>query len=727
MKSDDVSLSATIEGLVTRIGLRGPNSRQFWAIYASFLIITALTLFLSPYMRFEAPVRLEDYPIGLSAIRDVIVDADLVYVDEVATELKAREREAMVLPLFVIDKAETDSMLESFESFAAQAMQGVLPKEYEGFAGPEIREIITKGGKRRDALLEDARALLREFAANGIVRMPVEGLGRYNRDAIEVIDLATGERTEYARSEIIELDRLAERTKALYAERGIEGQSIEDAISLSTAFARENAFFDEGASAERLRRARSTVEPVLRRLSKGELVIARGEIVGQAAYEKLKALSSIGTSLSLPNAIGIVAYVGLIYALAWALFRRPVGKPRFTEKELILIIAMGTAHVAIAVALSRILKLSEAIPLSLVLPGAFFSMTIALLHSPRTAVLISLIFSLLVLPVSRFDASSFIFSLFSGASASYVVQRIERRIDLVRASGLLAAMQSLIIATILLIQGAGIGSFLEPIFWGAFTGFMCGVLTLGTLPIWEQLLNAPTRFRLMELADLNAPILRRLLDAAPGTFSHSITVANLAEGACREIGADALVARVGAYYHDIGKIDNPGYFIENQSGKNPHDGLDPKRSAAIIKAHVAHGVERASQLGLPECVVDIIGQHHGNGTISWFYEEAKKLDPKAAAEDFRYPGRPPQSREAAVVMLADSVEAAMRSLKNPTPEGIEELIETLFMQKLSQGQLSEAELSLKDLELIRAAFSRILGGHYHSRIEYHWQRGGLAR
>jgi putative nucleotidyltransferase with HDIG domain len=238
-------------------------------------------------------------------------------------------------------------------------------------------------------------------------------------------------------------------------------------------------------------------------------------------------------------------------------------------------------------------------------------------------------------------------------------------------------------------------------------------------------LNAATTFRLIELSDLNSPILRRLFSAAPGTYSHSLMVANLAEAACQDIGANALLARVGAYYHDIGKMDNPDYFVENQTVYNKHEDIAPRLSATVIRSHVKLGVEKGRLLGLPKEVIDIIAEHHGNSVISWFYHEALKRESpdvhgKSAVnmDDFSYPGNPPRSRESAVVMLADVTEAAVRTLKKPSASRLEKYIQELIMSKFEHGQLSESELTFRDLETIKKAFVRVLAGHYHARIEY---------
>ena len=313
----------------------------------------------------------------------------------------------------------------------------------------------------------------------------------------------------------------------------------------------------------------------------------------------------------------------------------------------------------------------------------------------------------------------------SGIAGAYVVRSASSRIDLVRA----AVLQAFIQASISVLFSSGMGmlprEFALVGFIHAGNGFLCGVLVLAILPVLEQSLNSPTRFRLLELSDLNTPTMKRLQSVAPGTYSHSITVAHLAETACRAIGADPLLARVGAYYHDIGKMEQPEYFIENQSGYNKHEEINPRLSATVIRSHVKIGAEKARGLGLPRAIVDIIAQHHGNGIIAWFFDQAQKIDPETKAEDFTYPGDPPESREAGVVMLADSVEAASRTLKKPTVSRLEQFIREIIEGKVAAGQLDRCALTFRDLDMVRASFIKILAGYFHSRIEYPKSRESL--
>jgi cyclic-di-AMP phosphodiesterase PgpH len=240
------------------------------------------------------------------------------------------------------------------------------------------------------------------------------------------------------------------------------------------------------------------------------------------------------------------------------------------------------------------------------------------------------------------------------------------------------------------------------------------------LPIAERLTGRETHLTLLEWGDLHHPLLQRLSLEAPGTYAHTIAIANMSEAACRAIGANALLARVGAYYHDIGKLSKPLYFVENQPrGRNPHDKLKPGTSASIIRNHVREGLELADSVKLPAAIRAFINEHHGTNTISYFMERARERDGGVSnPADFTYPGPVPQSAETAVVMLADASEAMARQLATPTPERVRDVIERVVAQRLSEGQLRDAPLSLRQLTIVKREFARVLGGMYHARVEY---------
>ncbi|MBM3243916.1 MAG: HDIG domain-containing protein [Candidatus Omnitrophica bacterium] len=253
-------------------------------------------------------------------------------------------------------------------------------------------------------------------------------------------------------------------------------------------------------------------------------------------------------------------------------------------------------------------------------------------------------------------------------------------------------------------------------------GLICSIIVLGVLPIFEYLFGAITNISLLELADSHHPLLERLIQEAPGTYHHSLIVGNLSESASKAIGANALLSRVGAYYHDIGKLQKPGYFSENQNGNsNKHDDLSPEMSKLVIMKHVREGVDLAKEYKLNPALIDFIEQHHGKSLVYYFYLRAlenPKEDQQVEEEGYRYPGPKPKSKETAIVLLADSVEAAVRSLKEPNPQAIEGLVHKVINNKFIDGQLDECDLKLKDLEKISAVFIKLLCGIYHSRESY---------
>jgi putative nucleotidyltransferase with HDIG domain len=308
--------------------------------------------------------------------------------------------------------------------------------------------------------------------------------------------------------------------------------------------------------------------------------------------------------------------------------------------------------------------------------------------------------------------------LTSGLVSSILVFGARRRMAVIRAGLMVSILQAIMV---FFIDGLRIVSPVRYIFLMA-NGIVSSVIVVGVLPIFEYLFKTVTNISLLELADFNHPLLQQMVLEAAGTYHHSLVVGNLSEAACQAIGANALLARIGAYYHDIGKLKKPDYFSENQNIKeSKHDTLSPTMSKLVIMNHVKDGIEMAKRHKLNPRLIDFIMQHHGNSLVYYFYRRALENleeDQEIKEEGFRYPGPKPNTKETAIVLLADSVEAAARTLKEPTPVKIEELVHKIINNKFIDGQLDECELTLKDLEKISTVFIRILGGIYHSRIIY---------
>nr|HPN66912.1 HDIG domain-containing protein [Candidatus Omnitrophota bacterium] len=320
----------------------------------------------------------------------------------------------------------------------------------------------------------------------------------------------------------------------------------------------------------------------------------------------------------------------------------------------------------------------------------------------------------------RFD-SSLIF-LSGSVIGIYTVRSVRNRSELFKA-GVVVGVVNAFCAI-----GLGILNNLESdvIFKDAamylMNGLAVGIIIVGTLHLFESMFRITTNISLLELADPNKPLLKELILKAPGTYHHSLIVGNLAESACDAIGANGLLARVGSYYHDIGKVEKSEYFAENQMvSESQHDKLAPTMSSLIIINHVKDGLDKAKKAGLNRSLMDFIEQHHGTGLIYYFYQRAlESVEDLAKLEEegFRYPGPKPQTKETAIVHLADSVEAASRTLQNPTPSNLEELVRRIINNKFIDGQLDECDLTLKDLNTIAATFTKVLTGVYHTRVQY---------
>ena len=425
---------------------------------------------------------------------------------------------------------------------------------------------------------------------------------------------------------------------------------------------------------------------------------------------------------SIRDVIGYSLLVLLIYILYLILQGRIIlGRALSTRERYLLAIITGS-YVIGSVLINNLFhqgaQSAEGFPIALAMPTALFVTILAIFLETRAAMIMALALPLGAYLTGAFDTNSYIIALVSGIAAAAVLYNTQNRMNLIKAGLYIAAANCAAVIVVLLIRRSAFAEYPSLLFWGALNGIISGMLTLGFLPPLEHALNAATPFRLLELSDLNSPILRKLFTTAPGTYNHSLMVANLSEQACQDIGANALLARVGAYYHDIGKIDNPDYFVENQSEHNKHDEIAPRLSTTIIRSHLKLGVEKAHNLGLPKAVITIISEHHGNSVISWFYNKAAQREESVNSEDFTYPGNPPRSKESAVVMLADITEAAVRTLSKPTAGKIEKFIQQLFDAKIESGQLSESDLSFRELEIIKKAFVRVLASFYHARIEY---------
>ncbi len=454
-------------------------------------------------------------------------------------------------------------------------------------------------------------------------------------------------------------------------------------------------------------------------VQKGEKVIRKGFVISEEAYRKLEKMANVREYIDYRAFADALIYFAVLIVLWFFLFSKTLVGHTPLLKESVVQVLFFLANYAAAVFVQKLpFAASSPYKLCIFLPNLLFIFLIVILFGEKQAVFFALISALGLFNASNFSLIVFFYTLSTGFVCCRIIRKLENRIQMVFAA-LITAMLNVLTAFLLKVifddnfDSAGIIAF-----GLAINGFLSGILVLGLVTPLEQILNTASVFRLIDLSDLNNPMMRKMLLTASGTYNHSLMVAQLAENACKAIGANSLMARVGAYYHDVGKIDKSEYFVENQSGQNKHDEINPNLSVSIIRSHVKKGVEIANSLRLPRQVIDIISEHHGNGVMQYFYQEALKANPDTKPEDYSYFGNPPTSRESGVVMLADTVEAACRTLDKPTVPRLEKFIHTLIEAKMQAGQLKNCALTFGELTKIQDTFVSILAGYYHSRIEY---------
>ncbi|MGV8145634.1 MAG: HD family phosphohydrolase [Alkaliphilus sp.] len=494
---------------------------------------------------------------------------------------------------------------------------------------------------------------------------------------------------------------------------GLSDMYKELAISVINATIRPNNFLDIVASEQNKIEAKGKIEDVI--IREGDIVVREGEII---LSDNLVILSELGL-LEGDKTADTMLFVGiglivLMMQILLILYMRIFNKTKLKKTGqllLLIIIFVGTLVMA---------RATSGISVYLI-PIAASVMLIALLVDARLALLINLCVTILIATITNIDVSIIFMTLLGGTAGVLSIINANQRGKIFISGLLVGVVQSVTIVGFGLVNMTEAYDLLTFALLAFVNGVFCSVLTVGSLPLWESIFGVLTQIKLLELSSQNHPLLKKLMIEAPGTYHHSIIVGNLSEAAANAVGANALLARVGSFYHDIGKTSRPYFFKENQlTSENPHEKITPSLSALIITGHVKDGMEMAKKHKLPMEIQDFIIQHHGTTLVYYFYHKAKEAagGEEVDEQSYRYWGVKPQTKETAIVMFADSVEAAIRSLSAPTEEKIEKFITKIIKDKLDDGQMEECDLTLKELEIIKRTFVKTVMGTFHERIEY---------
>jgi putative nucleotidyltransferase with HDIG domain len=673
--------------------------------------------------------------VGDVADRDYIARSDISYLDKAITDENKKKIRLNTPPVYMYDSETTEILLQDFMTLLNSLEEGTRYNDYNEIdrvsdvaVSSEQYSLMLKLSKRNKDLINLLLSRYTSILSEGIISLDdnqslisLTGIvvGRYEDGQLSetLYDIELMNRSEGATGQLMELINNGDVT------------SQQSALlkSLFTSFCRQTVFYDREASERRLTTRLEIEAPFYRKIKKNQKIVNRNEIITPEIVDALKAIeeqrSGLNEVFSLKN---IVSTLGIIFLLMiFSMFILLFAQPGFFDdiRNILFVIPILLFYIIYLTMIVFLGLEKDTTVFGFYFPISMISITISFLYSKRLAAYFSIIVSLFFFVFTDYYPYSFVFVLASGLMSVYAISNVKRRVDLLMA-GLKIAVMNLVITLFIVISTDNLVLY-EIATLGVISvvnGITSSVVAIGLIALGEIMLNSPTVFRLQELCDSSNPLLKKLFDTASGTYNHSIMVANIAETAAFEIGANPTLAKAGGLYHDIGKIENPEYFVENQSGENIHDTLKPSVSVSIIKSHVKNGIERARKSKLPQRVIDIIAQHHGSTLIKYFYNQALEQEQSDKEEvqktHYQYPADNPQFPEAAIVLMADQVEAATRGLKKPTMTSIEKIISGVLDDKFQEGILDDSGLTLKDITRIQKVFLKVIAGMYHTRVEY---------
>lgn len=570
-----------------------------------------------------------------------------------------------------------------------------------------------------DAFEYDLKKIVQDIMAIGVLDREKERMANTDRQLLIVAD------SIYSFNEFYDLPEARTRVQELLNSNYTnQAYNIQIGFAIINYFMRPNYIYDEALYNKRISEAVAKVPLARGFVKEDEKIVDRNERITPEIRKKLISLASKMAEMgmqkggwgSIFTVFSRFLFVSLLLFLLIVFLK--LEAPDILENiHDILLISLIILLISVSAFIAYRVNVHEYL-----IPVTIGAMLMSAIYDLKIGYACAAVLSILVGALWGNSYGLVMVSFFCGVMAVILISRVRKRKQLISFMVYLAGLYLLMITAIGFIQSLPFREIFAQWRWGAINGIMSPIITYGFLiPFVESVFNKTTDFTLLELSNLNHPLLKRLSVQAPGTYHHSIIVGNLAEAAAQAVNANSLLARVGSYYHDVGKIEKAEYFVENQiGGDNAHAKLTPRMSALILGNHVKKGVELSDQYKLPQAIKDIVVQHQGTLVMTFFYEKAKAKEglDEVNENDYRYPGPRPQTKEAAIVMLADAVEAASRALKDPNHSRLKGLIEELVDDRFQSGELDESPLTLKDLENIKESFLTILAGIFHTRLEY---------
>ncbi|MDW0117385.1 HDIG domain-containing protein [Sporosarcina thermotolerans] len=697
------------------------KSLKFKYLSLFVVILAAIALFSLMY----GNVKQETYELHEFKISPKTIRSLKTVEDTVKTEQEKRRIEAEVTPFYQFN----EDISKNRSAIATQLFDIIIEAKQVNVPDPDdeskivksrsdqIKEIRTKFTKLEE---EEPGLRLTNEAISSLLNENIIELRKMQREVSTIIE---EELSKPIRGGDLSTVRYEVERKLRLSE-AIRPAVLQTLITLGRSLVVETETINKELTNKRIEEEKNAVES--KRILQGQVIVREGQFIDSEIYRQLELAGLLTNQSSLKPIIGLSLFVLFVSAIIYMHFLTWQEKSNKKKKSLLIVYSIFFI-LAVMMKLIGLIDKEFDVQVAFLFPTALAPLLVKLLTNERLAFMMTIVTAAtagIMLHegfTSIMQMEIVLYILFGGIVSIYVLGNNGRRSNILRTSLAVAASNILFIGFYLLMTQSTY-DLTELIFYlivALTSGIVSGALTIGLMPFFESAFGLLSDMRLIELSNPNHPLLKKVLTETPGTYHHSVMVANLADAACESVGANGLLARVGSYYHDIGKTVRPNFFIENQHGTtNPHDALPPEKSRDIIIAHATDGADLLAKHKMPSEIVDIARQHHGTSFLKFFFVKAKEMGQDVVEDDFRYPGPKPQTKEIAIISISDSVEAAVRSIKEPTPEKISKLVKSIISSKLSDGQFDECDLSMRELKTIENVICETLNGIFHSRIEY---------
>ena len=664
-------------------------------------VLIYISVFLIIYLLLITSIAPKKYNLSVGDIATVDIKAPIDTVDEVATQANIDEAVAKAKEdkKYYVDSEVKTKRLENIKNLFNKLAIAASSDKEESEKIESIKEI------------EEFRLSDEDYTI--LIDIPSAKLTEIQNISLEILEAAY--KNNIGENDYEAIQKAREIVDNELTNNNLNRDLEETLRSIIYSQIEPNLFIDTEKMEENIKEAQKNAQKVI--IKKNQIIVKEGEPVTERQIEILEELGLLNSGLTksyIASFIFLAILVAIILFIQYSYILRE-RKDIFNEDKLIILISSINI-------ITLIISMGVNIISPYLIPIACGAMLITILIDHRVSLVVSLLNLIFVAIIVGFDSMVIVLSVLSIILGSIALKKVQQRNDIIYSTIYITVILGMMSLTLGMISSNNLKEIFIQTFYILLGVLISGILAVGLLPFFESIFDVVTNIKLLELSNPNQPLMKKLLMEAPGTYHHSMMVANLAEAAAEAVGGNPVIARVGAYYHDIGKTKRPYFFGENQLGKeNPHDKITPNLSTLIILSHPKDGLELAKEHNIPKVIQDIIVQHHGTTLVKYFYYKAKNSaenPDEIKEEDFRYSGPIPNTKESGILMLSDSVEAAVRSISDPTKGKIEEMVNNIINDKLNNKQLIDCDLTLKDIEIIRQSFLKTLDGIYHHRIEY---------